>query len=137
MDTKKNITEILNRLDNTELELLHSDIEYAKTFLKEEGFDIEQELSFSVKHIAKIQFMTKAIKNKTKDQELLEITYNKLKKAIQENAQKATDTLITLLQSKRPAMQYRKLDKWTDDEIREVLADVDLIELIEELEKED
>jgi len=54
----------------------------------------------------------------------------------EENAHRTTDVLIGLLQTKTPSVQYRKLEKWTDDEIRDVLADLDLIELMEELDKE-
>lgn len=137
MEIDENIKTILERMDNVELELLKTDIDYAKDFLEEEGFNIDQELSFSSKNISKVQFMAKAIKNKQRDHKLLEMAYKKLKKAICIDAKKATDTLITLLQSKRPALQYRKLDNWSDEEIKEVLADLDLIELLEKLEEEE
>jgi len=136
MDTNKGNKTILDRLDTIELKLLQEDIEYAKQYLKEEGIDLDEEQEFAAKSIKKVQFMAKAISNKIKDQTLLEVALMRIKKAIQENAQKTSDMLIGLLQTKTPSVQYRKLEKWTDDEIRDVLADVDLVKLMEELDKE-
>jgi len=136
MDTKKNKKTVLDRMDSVELRMLQEDAEYARQYLADEGFDVEEEQEFAKQFMKKVQFMNKAISNKNKDQSLLETTLERVKEAIQENAQKTTDILIKLLQSKTPSVQYRKLDKWTDDEIRDVLADVDLVRFMEELDKE-
>lgn len=136
MDTNKDNRTILDRLDNIELKMLQEDVEYAKQYLVDEGVDIVKEQDFAKQFMKKVEFMTKALSNKNKDQSLLEIAFERVKEAIQENAQKTTDKLIALLQAKTPSVQYRKLDKWTDDEIRDVLADVDLVKLMEELDKE-
>ena len=135
MDSNKESKTVFDHFDKAELELLRSDSEYAKKFIEEEGFKLDEELSYSKQYIKRMRFMAIAVQNKINDQHLLESTYVKLKESIAINATKATDALISSLQSKRPALQYRKLDQWTDDEIRDVLADVDLIELMEELEK--
>mgnify|MGYP000727062330 CR=1 FL=1 len=55
---------------------------------------------------------------------------------IRENSERASEALINLLHTKTPTFHYRKLENWTDDEIRDVLSDVDLIKLIEELKKD-
>ncbi len=135
MDTNKNNKTILNSLDNVELELLYKNTEYAKEFLMEEGFAIEDELKYAESRIKKIRFLAQAISNKKEDQKLFEAAYARIKQAIAENAQKTTEMLVALLQSKTPSVQYRKLENWSDEEIREVLADVDLVKLMEELEK--
>jgi hypothetical protein len=136
MDTNKKNKTILDRLDNVELELLQNDTEYAKQFLKEEGIDPDEELKFASQYMKKIQFMAKGISNKQKDQQLLELALFRIKEVINENSQKATDVLINLLHSKTPSFHYRKLENWSDDEIRDVLTDIDLVKLIEELRKE-
>ena len=135
MDTNKNNKTILNRLDSVELELLYKNTEYAKEFLIEEGFGIEEELKYAESRIKKIRFLAQAISNKKEDQKLFEAAYGRIKQAIAENAQKTAEMLVSLLQSKTPSVQYRKLENWSDEEIREVLADVDLVKLMEEMEK--
>jgi hypothetical protein len=136
MDTNKNNKTILDRLDNVELKMLQEDAGYAKQYLVEEGVNLDEEQEFAERFMKKVRFMARAISNEKQDQSLLEIAFEHLKEAIQENAQKTTSKLIALLQTKTPSVQYRKLDKWSDDEIRDVLADVDLVKLMEELDKE-
>ena len=136
MATEKNKKNILNYIDNIELEMLKDDIEYTKKYLEEEGVNIVEEQDYATQYMKKVKFMAKAISNKKQEQSLLEKAIEIVKKSVQENASKTTETLITLLQSKTPSFQYRKLDEWTDEEIRDVLSDVDLVKLMEELEKE-
>lgn len=132
MDTNKKNKTILARLDSVELELLQNDTEYAKQFLTEEGIDPEKELVFSSQFMKKIRFMATGLSNKQRDQKLLDIAFERIK----ENSEKASEALINLLHIKTPSFHYRKLENWSDDEIRDVLTDVDLIKLMEELKKE-
>ncbi|MBE0662562.1 MAG: hypothetical protein IH597_08855 [Bacteroidales bacterium] len=136
MDTNKDNNSILDRLDNIERRLLQSDTEYAKQYLADEGINVEEELKFSEQFMKKIRFLVKALSKQRQDQSLLEIAFKRVKEAIQVNAKETTDTLIALLETKTPSVQYRKLEEWSDNEIRDVLADVDLVKLLEELEKE-
>jgi len=137
MDTKKTDKKnMLERFDDITLEQIHSNASAAKEFLLEEGLDPEKELEHGLKQIKKLQFLAKAKLNKAKDESLLEMAFAKLKQSISDNAQKTGDILKGFLQSKNPALQYRKLEKWTDEEIRDVLQDIDLVQLLEELEKD-
>lgn len=136
MDTNKNKRTVLDLLDNAELELLQKDTEYAKHYLEEEGLNITDEQEFAAQYMKKIQFMAKALINKKQDKTLLEKAFRKVKSLIAENANQTSEDLKNLLQTKTPSLQYRKLENWTDDEIRDVLADIDLIEFIEELDKD-
>ncbi len=136
MGTNEKNKTILDKMDHIELELLQNDVEYAKQFLQEEGFDVVEEQNYGNQYIKKIRFLTIAIVNKQQDDKLFERAYSRVKEAIKENAQKTTDVLISLLQAKTPSVHYRKLETWSDDEIRDVLADIDLIKLMETLDKE-
>lgn len=136
MDTNKKNKTILDRLDKVELELLQHDTEYAKQFLMEEGIDPDKEVEFSGQFMKKIRFMALGISNKQRDLKLLDVAFDRLKEVLKENSERASEALINLLHAKTPAIHYRKLESWTDDEIRDVLSDVDLIQLIEELKKE-
>lgn len=134
MDTNKNTRNFLNLLDNVELELLQSDTEYAMQYLVEEGVNIAEEEEYAKLYMKKIQFMAKALSNKKQDHTLLERALERVKKVIAENATQTSEALMVLLQKKTPSVQYRKLENWTDAEIRDVLADVDLVKLMEELD---
>lgn len=136
MDTNKKNKTILEKMDIVELELLQNDTEYAKQFLIEEGIDPEEELVFSSQFMKKIRFMVTGLSNKQRDHKLLDIAFERIKEVIKENSEKASDALINLLHTKTPSFHYRKLENWSDDEIRDVLTDVDLVKLIEELKKE-
>ena len=136
MDTNKKNKTILDRLDKVELELLRHDTEYAKQFLMEEGIDPDKEMEFSGQFMKKIRFMALGISNKQRDLKLLDVAFDRLKEVLKENSERASEALINLLHARTPAIHYRKLESWSDDEIRDVLSDVDLIQLIEELKKE-
>ncbi|WP_291113751.1 hypothetical protein [Flavobacterium sp. UBA6135] len=136
MDTNKKNKTILDRLDKVELELLQHDTEYAKQFLMEEGIDPDKEIEFSGQFMKKIRFMALGMSNKQRDLKLLDVAFDRLKEVLKENSERASEALINLLHAKTPAIHYRKLESWSDDEIRDVLSDVDLIQLIEELKKE-
>ncbi|TDD74869.1 hypothetical protein [Flavobacterium caseinilyticum] len=135
MDTNKKNKTILDRLDKVELELLQHDTEYAKQFLMEEGIDPDKEIEFSGQFMKKIRFMALGMSNKQRDLKLLDVAFDRLKEVLKENSERASEALINLLHTKTPAIHYRKLESWSDDEIRDVLSDVDLIQLIEELKK--
>ena len=135
MATEKNNKNILDYIENVELEMLKNDIEYTKKYLEDEGVNIVEEQDYAAQYMKKIKFMAKAMSNKKQELSLMEKAIEIVKKSIQENAQKTTETLISMLQSKTPSFQYRKLEEWTDEEIRDVLTDVDLVTLMEELDK--
>lgn len=136
MDTNKNKRTVLDLLDNAELELLQKDTKYAQHYLEEEGLNISEEQEFAAQYMKKIQFMAKALVNKKQDATLLEKAFNKVKKLIAENTNQTSEALKNLLQTKTPSVQYRKLENWTDDEIKDVLADIDLIEFMEDLDNQ-
>ena len=135
MGTNNKGKTLLDILDNIELVLLKKDTEYAMQFLQEEGFDLEVESNFANQHMKKIKFMTQAGFNKAQDESLLAIAFVKVKEAIQENVEKTADMLVELLHSKAPAFQFRKLENWTDEEIKNVLEDLDVVKLMEELDQ--
>lgn len=136
MGTNKNKKTVLDLLDDVELQLLQKDTDYVRQFLQEEGINVTEEENFGSQYMKKIQFMAKAVSNKKQDKTLLEKAIERIKQVIADNANQTTDSLKTLLQAKTPSVQYRKLENWTDDEIRDVLADVDLISFLEDFDNE-
>jgi hypothetical protein len=134
MGTNRNKKSILDLIDCAELELLQSNTDYAKHYLEEEGVNISEESEYAIQYMKKIKFMAKATVNREHDKSLLEKAMDRVKKAITENVHQTNDSLMAYLQSKTPSLHYRKLENWTDDEIRDVLIDIDLLEFLEKFE---
>ena len=134
MGTDKRKQNILDLFDKLEIDLLRKNTSYAEDFLKERDLDIVAEKEYASQYLKKVEFMTRAVEQKSKDQDLIERAVERIKDIIEKNSSLARDGLIALLESKAPAVQFRKLENWTEDEIREVITDVNLIELLEELD---
>ena len=60
-----------------------------------------------------------------------------LQKAIEENIDKPVSYLKSLIQNNQFQVQYRNLENLTIDEIKEIIKDQNLLELLEKLENED
>lgn len=116
-------------------EAVSSNQETATDFLKKEGIDVNKYVASGIKEIRKSAFLRKAHANKERDENLMEKALVLLKQKIEENISLTGDMLIGLLRQKAPNVQFRSLDKLDDEEIREILANVDLAKLMEELEK--
>lgn len=134
MDTKK--TNVLDRFDQIELEQLSANAEYAHNYLSQEGFDPDEISTIGSQNASKTKFMLVALANKQEDQKLLELAIQKIKEMISYNTQIATN-LLQQLTLKTPHVQYRKLENWTEDEIKEVLSDINLVELMEKLSSDE
>lgn len=138
MKSSNNHTEdFFDRFNEAYEELLMNDSNEAKAFLAEEGFDVEAGMLRRKKLAKKFEFKLRAIHNKQKDESLLEKAYEKIQVFIAKNKELAGNELKTLLQRVAPAYQFRNLEILDDEGIRELLTEVDLVKLIEELDKED
>lgn len=137
MKSPNNNTEsFFDRFDEAYEELLVNDSNEAKAFLADEGYDLEEGELKRRRITKKIKFQLKAIHNKQKDESLIEKAYEKLQAFIANNRELAGNELKTFLQKAAPAYQFRNLEKLDDNGIRELLTEVDLVKLIEELDKE-
>lgn len=129
--------DFFDRFDEAYEELLMNDNNEAIMFLADEGYDLEEGALKRMKIVKKITFKIEALHNMQKDESLLKQAYEKLQVFIKKNRELAGNELRSLLQKTAPAYQFRNLDKLDDDGIRELLTEVDLVKLIEELDKED
>ena len=101
----------------------------------EEGFTPDSEVDIRRKLIKKIEFKLTSLYNKQRDESLMEKAFEKLKAYIEKNKKLAGEGLTNLLQESAPAYQFRNLEKLDDEGIRELLTEIDLIKLLEELDK--
>ncbi|MXP06190.1 MULTISPECIES: hypothetical protein [Apibacter] len=100
-------------------------------------YNIDEINNFSEKMYKRQSFLLKGMINKQKDINLLEKASLMLQQAIEENIDKPVSYLKNLIQNNQFQVQYRNLESLTIDEIKEIIKDQNLLELLEKLENED
>lgn len=100
------------------------------------GYNIDVINDFSEKIYKRQSFLLKGIISKQKDTNLLERASLLLQKAIEENIDKPVNYLKNLIQNNQFQVQYRNLENLNIDEIKEIIKDQNLLELLENLENE-
>lgn len=101
------------------------------------GYNIEEINAFSQKLYKRQSFLLKGLINKQKDVSLLEKASLMIQKALEEKIDKPINYLKNLIQNNQFQVQYRNLENLTIDEIKEIIRDQNLLELLEKLENED
>lgn len=134
MEKEKKNKQFLESLDEISIEMIYSNFQLSKEILEEQGYNLEKIESKGEKFIRKLKFLSEANVNLGKHENLLEQAFKLLQQKITENASLAGEILTAHLKRVNPAVQYRKLEEWTDEEVREVLNETDIIKLIEELD---
>ena len=100
-------------------------------------YNIEEINAFSQKLYKRQSFLLKGLINKQKDVSLLEKASLMIQKALEEKIDKPINYLKNLIQNNQFQVQYRNLENLTIDEIKEIIRDQNLLELLEKLENED
>jgi len=135
MATESNYKGVFENFAELSANVIKNDVEMAKEFLKEFDIDPDKETAKGLQQIRKIHFLTQAHEKQSRDESLLKQLQDKLKESIQKNVELTGAVLQSMLKDKQVSFQFRNLEKWTEDEMREVLQDLDLVQLLEELDK--
>jgi len=117
------------------INVTNEDARAASEYLAELGIDPKEESEFGLKQISRLHFMAKAYSNQIRDNKLLERLKAKITEVIENNNQLARDILQSTIAQRKASFQFRNVEKWTDDEMREVLSDLDIARLLEDLDK--
>jgi len=128
------LKEIINR-GITE-SYLSSDINDIRNNLAEYGVNLEQNSERQSKLIKQLKFKLRASLNEQKDDALLAKAVESFQDAIIKGLEKPVAYLNGLIKENRVAVQYNSLDKLSTEEIKEIIKDQNLIEIIELLENE-
>lgn len=126
---------ILRAFDELFFESLRLNDEAARAYLSDEGVDLNAEAEYGKKVAKRIAFLMKANQQQEKDAGLLAKALELLREKFAENAERTGQVLLHRLQTRRPLVQHRNLSEWSDEQIRAVLNDVDVVELMEALER--
>ena len=130
--------ELLNKFDEYMLSALKSEDSTAiDSFLESYGYDLNTVNSIADKSFKQIHFMLKGQMNSQKDKIKLERIAKYFKDAINRNIEKPISYLRNLVDSNQLAFSHRNLDKLTSDEIKELIKDHNLLDILEKFENDE
>lgn len=131
------MSNLKNKIDNSIIEFyLNVDINVIKDSLKEDGFDIDI-LDKKISQFSKrLKFNHKAIEAKEKSENLMDLIIGKFQDAIEKNIDKPIAALKRLIEEKELSVQFRNLEKLSEDEIKEIIKGKNLVDLLDELDDE-
>lgn len=125
---------IINRINDLILsEIYDGDLTLADELLVENGYDLNEINDLSKKIYKRQFFKIKAEIQKQKNDILLEKATKLLKQSIQRNEERPLAYLKEMTQQNRVIMNYRNLDKLSHHEIKQILKDVNLVDLLDQL----
>lgn len=137
MGVNKKGKSVLEQFEELSSKHLSEDLDAAREFLKEFGIDPDEESTQGEKAARRVHFMAKATVNEARDKSLLDRAAEKVSEMIKKNSELAGQALKQALGQRQASFQFRNLENWSEDDIKEVLTDMDLAELMEELDQED
>lgn len=115
-------------------QLIEGDSGTYDDILKEQGYNINEIENYAQKNFKKHSFLLKGMMNKKTDSILLEKASALLQNAIEKNIDKPISYLKGLIANNQFQVQYRNLENLGIDEIKEIIKDQNLLELLEQLE---
>ncbi|MFR3216429.1 MAG: hypothetical protein ACLTWE_08035 [Dysgonomonas mossii] len=129
MKTKGNKIDAFFELSN---EAFESD---NKEIYDELGVSKDVYLESKLKMIKKMKMKSIAQYNKAKNQSLLEKALEKMQKVISSTNENLKEELERLIHKRSPQFQFRNVQKLDVNDLKELLGDIDILEIIDELEK--
>ena len=101
------------------------------------GVSKEEYLDKKLKMIKRLKLKSKAQLNKAKNENLLEIALKKVQNIIESTNQTVKEELEKLILTRSPQFQFRNIEKLEEEDLKELLSDLGVIDIIEDLEKLD
>ncbi|NOU17358.1 MAG: hypothetical protein HOO91_07365 [Bacteroidales bacterium] len=130
--------ELINKMDDYMISALKSgDSSAIDSFLESYGYDIEVVNNIADKSFKQITFSLKGQLNSQKDEILLEKVTKYFQDAINKNIEKPISYLRNLVDSNQLAFGHRNLEKLTSDDIKELIKDHNLLDILEKLENDE
>lgn len=130
--------ELIKKMDDYMISALKSgDSSAIDSFLESYGYDIEVIDNFADKSFKQIAFSIKGQLNLQKDEILLDKVAKYFQEAINKNIEKPISYLRNLVDSNQLAFGHRNLEKLTSDDIKELIKDHNLLDILEKLENDE
>lgn len=99
--------------------------------LKEYGYDPQELENRNLKKIKQLLYQNQVASKKEKVFEFYSKAVNMVKTAALESKQ----AIFLVLQKKSPSFQFRSLEKLDEENLRQILNETEILEMIEKLEK--
>lgn len=99
------------------------------------GISKEEYFNDELKIIKRFKLKSKVIANKVKNESMLNYALQKIQDVIKSSNEKIKMDLEQLILQRSPQFQFRNIEKLDKDDLSELLGDLNIIEIIEELEK--
>lgn len=115
---------------------LYGNINDIRKSLSDYGVNLDENLERQNKLIKQLKFKLRSSINEEKFDALLIRATESFQEAIVKGLEKPVAYLNTLIKENRIAVQYNNLEKLSTEEIKEIIKDQNLIEIIELLENE-
>lgn len=115
---------------------LNGNINDVRKSLSDYGVNLDENRERQNKLIKQLKFKLRSSINKQKNENLLLKATESFQEAINNGLEKPIAYLNNLIKKNQLVVQYNKLDKLSYDEIKEIIKDQNLIEIIELLEDE-
>jgi hypothetical protein len=101
------------------------------------GVSKEEYLDKKLKMIKRLKLKSKAQLNKVKNENLLDIALQKVKSIIDSANESVKEELEKLILTRSPQFQFRNIEKLEEEDLKELLSDLGIIDIIEDLENLD
>jgi len=101
------------------------------------GVSKEEYLDKKLKMIKRLKLKSKAQLNKAKNENLLDIALQKVKSIIDSANESVKEELEKLILTRSPQFQFRNIEKLEEEDLKELLSDLGIIDIIEDLENLD
>ncbi|SHG25066.1 hypothetical protein SAMN05444483_10752 [Salegentibacter echinorum] len=108
-----------------------------KKQLELEGVDLDEQSSSQDKFIKQLTFKLKSKSTTVKYDRMLEKASNYFKDALTKGLDKPISYMNELMRTNNLQTQFNRLDKLSEDQIKDIIKDQNLIEILEMLEDEE
>lgn len=125
----------VNLVNNSLLNYIHEDVNFARDYLLDNGFDMDKERALGLKELRKRIALAKGYEKQISDGSLLSLAMKQIREINLSRDDQNSAALQSLLVNSAVGLQFRNLEDWSDAQIKEALGDVDLIKLLEKLKK--
>lgn len=122
----------IDKLLDTYTELGSIDSDILNDMLKEQGYDPSALEKRGVQKIKKLIFIQQVAYKKAN---LLNL-YNKALQMVNAASTNTKETILGLLKTKTPNLQFRNLESLDEENLRQILNETEVLELIDQLEKD-
>lgn len=126
------MSKVLENIEKSVLEMYINNPELAAEELSSAGYNVNSLVNDGIDLIKQLQFKQQVKLNKNHLQTLLE----KAKNMLIERAKTSKEEALNIIFQYQVKVQYRNIENFSEAELNEILKDVDIVKLIEHLEKE-